>query len=486
MRVRVAFRKKTSASVSVFFLLVLSILLSLLFALRTAVVESTRKLQIEQAMNTSMNAVFAEYHRELLNQYDILAIDTSYGTSSTDAYNTAAHLQNYMNGNFGRSILQGADMLGLHAEDVSVEQVRRLTDENGLVFEKQAVSSMLALAGLSGLEEQMSGTQNMDTAADILSGEAETSMDQMWNQASHSLSSQELPTITDETGEEHTVALENPADAVRSMKGLGIIRLAVENPDNISNERVKKEELLSNRECLRAYCGEEGHISVGMAQQLAFRQYLVSKFGNYRNPLEKSHLKYQLEYLIAGAECDYDNLDKVASRICLLRFFMDYRHLSNDGGKIAQARAVALALTAVAMKPELEPFVTKTLLFAWAYAEAVSDVKRLLEGGKVPMNKTAADWRMSIKNIGNFRKELGGAGNESGLSYEEYLRIYLTVVPGEKLALRAMDLIELDIRKTNGNEAFRLDNCIISLDAGVRVLAGEKEYYIRRRFSYAD
>ncbi len=486
MRVRAVFRKKTRASVSVFFLLVLSFLLSLLFALRTAVLESTRKLQIEQAMNTSMNAVFAEYHRELLDQYDILAIDTSYGTSSTDAYNTAGHLQSYMNGNFGKGMLKDSDMLGLTAEDVAVEQVKRLTDGGGLVFEKQAVASMRAMAGLPNHEEQVGDeTGDYQKAQELLSSESENAMDQMWDQATQSLSSQELPTITDETGEEQTVALENPADAVWSARGLGILRLVIEDQDSLSNERVKKEELLSNRECLREYCGE-GDISVGIGEQLAFRQYLFMKFGHYRNPLEKSHLKYQIEYLIAGTESDYDNLEKIATRISLLRFLMDYRYLSNDAAKIAQAKTVALALTAVAMKPELEPFVTRTLLFAWSYAEAVSDVKRLLDGGKVPMNKTSADWRLGIENIGNFKDELGGAGTETGLSYEEYLRIYLALVPGERLAKRAMDLVETDIRKTSGNEAFRLDNCIVSLDAGVRVVAAGKEYYIRRRFAYDD
>lgn len=91
MKLREVFKKKSRASVSVFFVLLLSLLLSLLFALHAGIRRSTCELQIEYAMNASMNGIFAEYHRQLLEQYDLLAIDTSYGTGTFEVQNTAEH-----------------------------------------------------------------------------------------------------------------------------------------------------------------------------------------------------------------------------------------------------------------------------------------------------------------------------------------------------------------------------------------------------------
>jgi hypothetical protein len=44
-------------------------------------------------------------------------------------------------------------------------------------------------------------------------------------------------------------------------------------------------------------------------------------------------------------------------------------------------------------------------------------------------------------------------------------------VPQETLTYRLMDLIEMDMRKTKGNEAFCLDGCIDQVEAQVTVLS---------------
>ena len=47
-----------------------------------------------------MDSILAEYHRELQKQYNLFAIDCSYGTESASTKLTESHLLEYMNRNF--------------------------------------------------------------------------------------------------------------------------------------------------------------------------------------------------------------------------------------------------------------------------------------------------------------------------------------------------------------------------------------------------
>ena len=60
----------------------------------------TIRFQIEGVMDIGLSSIFAEYHREMLNRYGLLFIDTSYGTTVSNTSLTESHLLNYMNQNF--------------------------------------------------------------------------------------------------------------------------------------------------------------------------------------------------------------------------------------------------------------------------------------------------------------------------------------------------------------------------------------------------
>ena len=64
--------------------------------------------------------------------------------------------------------------------------------------------------------------------------------------------------------------------------------------------------------------------------------------------------------------------------------------------------------------------------------------------------------------------------NQSGLRYKDYLHILLYFASSEKMTFRFMDLMEMDIRATEGNAAFRMDGCIewISVGAVVKARSG--------------
>jgi hypothetical protein len=62
--------------------------------------------------------------------------------------------------------------------------------------------------------------------------------------------------------------------------------------------------------------------------------------------------------------------------------------------------------------------------------------------------------------------------HKKGLAYEDYLRILLYLGNQEKITFRFMDLMEMDIRLTKGNESFRVDGCIESIGAQAVIKSG--------------
>ena len=58
---------------------------------------------------------------------------------------------------------------------------------------------------------------------------------------------------------------------------------------------------------------------------------------------------------------------------------------------------------------------------------------------------------------------------DRGLAYKDYLRIFMMLTDLDLLTARAMNMVEADIRMTDGNRNFRLDACYDKLEASVGI-----------------
>lgn len=175
---------------------------------------------------------------------------------------------------------------------------------------------------------------------------------------------------------------------------------------------------------------------------------------------------------IGGKDTDWQNLEQTAKKLLHIREVSNIIYILSDTAKIAEAEAMALGLTAVTMTPALAEPVKYTILFAWAYVESLQDVKALLNGGRVPIYKTAADWKTGINSIKNVKGSLSDSDSGRGLNYKEYLEILLFLTSERGRTFRAMDIMEMDIRKTLGNSAFRLDGCFDTFKAHISITSG--------------
>lgn len=470
---------------TVFLALSLTLILSLVFTVIEGARISAIRMKFECVADIGMNSVLAEYHRELLDQYDLLFVDTSYGSGYADISNTEVHLRNYMQNNLqpdsGKGVWGVRDFLDLYVNEAEIDRYSVASDEEGAVLKRQ-VTDYMSDYPLGALLEKISA------GADELNGFGldTTNVDEKRRHYEARIDEIGLPRKEVEEGVYEEVPLNNPADIANATRSSGVLNLVLEDTSQVSAVKVNPENYISHRSMMHGtgLCREAAEVSGG-PDELVFEAYLFEKCGYFGRELDKSLLKYQIEYILIGEDTDWQNLERVAKRLLRWREAANVLYILSDESKIAEAEAMALALTAVALCPELAEPVKYTILIAWAYVESLQDIRTLLRGGRVPLMKTASDWKTGINSIKNVRGSLSDDDGGRGLNYEEYLQIMMFLQNRENRTYRAMDIIEMDIRQTPGNGSFRLDGCFDTYQAHLSVSSGfGYSYEMTRCYGY--
>lgn len=474
-------RKKESAEgengyLTVYLALCVTLLLSLCLTLIEGARRNGARLEAEIAAEVSMQSVLAEYHRELCYQYNIFALDSSYGTELPTKANTERRLEYYLEKNLdAKEVFLGflfyRDFFALSPENISVTKVSVLTDGGGAVFRNCAADAIKDDVGLNLLAElqdwiqviEIKGLEERDVEAEMSSLDGEI---------------QEYDGREFDIGEEEPYVLHvsNPAGYLEEQRKKGILKLVLEEGSDLSDHTIQTEGLILDR--MERGQVNQGNIDIKklpeggqLVERFLFQEYLMRYMGHYGRECDEDGLRYQLEYLVAGGESDVDNLRTVLKRICVIREAANTLYLYSDREKCSIAELAAALVCDLAMVPELAPVLEAAILLGWAYAESIYDLKVLLAGGKVPLIKDRDTWHYGLSSA------LSGKGEEQedtgeGLSYEDYLRVFMMCTDRDVLTARAMNMVEADIRQTPGNEAFRLDGCYAGLEAYMEIGSG--------------
>lgn len=472
--------RQTEGSITIYLALIFTIILSFLLFIIEGARENTIRMKAELAMDLSLSSVFAEYNRQLLEQYDLFFIDASYGQANASTERIEDHLKGYLNDNFriGSDLGMVRDLLSMKTEDVNIMDYSLASDEAGVLIKRQAVSYIKDLYGISYLTELQ---KHMDTIQEKGLFTRDITGERLANQSA--IDNFEIPPKQVGEDEWEEVELNNPADGVNAARG--ILSLVIDGECELSVSGVNLSNYISARECNKG-SGLMGRDKTSITDELVFNEYLIHKCGSYTNPKETGALQYQLEYILMGRNNDIENLKAVVNKLLLLRETANVVYLFSDSGKMAEAEAMALAVTSAIALPELAELVKISLIFAWAYAESVYDVRTLLQGGKIPIIKDSETWHYSISGMLDFASDASaGTADGIGISYEEYLRIFMAAENVGIKTNRAMDIIEMDVRKCEGNRYFRLDTCVDYLQAEVLVSSSYGyNYSITRSYCY--
>lgn len=469
-------KKGENAYLTVYLALCITLILSLCLTLIEGVRRNGARLETEIAAEISLQSVLAEYHRELFYQYNIFAVDSSYGTVLPGKANTERRLEYYLEKNLSfRDVFLGSifyrDFFALSPENVSVTKVSVLTDGGGAVFRSCAADAVRDDVGIKLLEEMQDWLQVIE-----VNGLEEREIEEEMSSLDGEI--QEYDGREFDIGEEEPYILHviNPARSLEEQRRKGILKLVLEEDSELSANAIQAEGLILDR--LNRGQVNQGNITVEqlsegerLLERFFFQEYLLRYMGHYGKENEEDALRYQIEYLVAEKDSDVENLRSVLKKICVIREAANTLYLYSDSEKCGVAELAATLVCDLAMVPELEPVLEAAILLGWAYAESIYDIKTLLAGGKVPLMKDAESWHYGLDSA------LSGKLDEqedtgTGLSYEDYLRIFMMCTDIDTLTARAMNMVEADIRLTPGNAAFRLDGCYAGLEAFIKVESG--------------
>lgn len=482
-------------SITVFFALVLSIIIALICTSMESVKMMCARTQIANGAEAGMYSLFAQYDRYLLEQYNLFYVDASYGSDSlrmSEAYRTVEeYMEPILNQNY----------LDLSICSGGVTSFALATDQNGQPFRDQAAAYMKDTLGSQGVQflvdKVLEDSQDIDSQQEmkeqIEDGNSMSSYDDEMARAGNESAKAEVEQqgegVPAQVPQEAQEPVQNPIDTIREIQKMGLLELVISDPSAVSSREISVEQLASHRE-LEQGMGvlSPAEADSSAASKVLFQEYMMKNCGTYANPSAGSGLKYQVEYVIGRSGSDKENLEKVAKRLLLIREGINLAHLYTDPGKRAQSAALASAIASGFLVPPAAGIVEMVLLLCWSFGESILEVRALFDGQKVPLLKNAQNWNLSLENLPNLLSELSvqrQGDPENGVGYEDYLRVLLFLETEEEKVMGSLDMIEADIRSQQGRENFRMDCCLESMEVEIDVEVDQsRTYTVLQQYGY--
>ncbi len=434
-------RGEVTAYLSLIFILLVSFVGAMLESASLQNAKNYRRADV----NHAIECVFAEYQKELLEEYGIFALDGSYETGSYDEQRVFDRLAYYGAGDMEQEILK----------------IQFLTDKDCQSFYEQVTAYMEHKYGLDRAKEYLGKTdiwrQQKEEAENYEETEANSRQRLSGLLGEHDA---ELP-------EEN-----NPIDYIDTLKKTPLLTLVMPKDMKLSSKRISLSDTVSHRNLNQGY-GDFSDVSEenGAVSALLFGEYVTEHFSTALDGGNIGAVDYEIEYILEGKESDEDNLEAVVKKLLMLRFAPNYVFLQADSAKKAEAEALAATLCTLLAMPAIIDAAAQMILLAWAYGESVVDIRSLLKGNKVPLVKTGESWQLqlsSLLTLGTEGDKGDGMDTEGGLLYSEYLKILLFLKEQKKTGMRALDLIEMNLRTRYGQEYFHADQCISRVELSSR------------------
>lgn len=190
-------------------------------------------------------------------------------------------------------------------------------------------------------------------------------------------------------------------------------------------------------------------------------------------PQEKNtFFDHEVEYILEGNYSNKKNKEEVRKGLILMRSSLNAAYLYIDTEKRAATLAAAELLT-----PGPMAAVTQAVLIGtWALAEAENDAKLLGQGKTVVLFKSKSTWATDLDSVlNNKTKGCIDTGSREGLSYRDYLMIFLHLEHETIKLSRVMDLIQINMKGTY-NQDFLLSSCVCGFHLKAQINGKEKTY----------
>lgn len=451
----------------------LSLLFSSILVLFLAAVEITdiymNKAEAAQASKGACESIKADYNSDLFENYHLLLLDKTYlGKGEGELESRMIDYLEYT--------LSDA---GFEVSDVILTDTEGVLDDDCKVLKEQIEEYMTLYLSYTAVENLAETLISDDSAEEV-----QKSIENGKNEESDETS--------DYDGEDIRETLNN---------GLGNGLLSIVTPSGVS---ISKEKIDLSECPSKAYKSndddDEGidtsfkdidkleeelsgatYSSSGLTENYYGIMYAMTCFSCFTSTDKGGNaFKYEVEYLIAGNDNDYDNLSSVVNRIVLHRLPVNIAVLLTDKTRMAEIESMALVISLI---PGISYGAAKYLLAAcYAYGETIVEVRSLLAGNSIPAVKTSDNWLLDIENFGSFTdmKAVNYTGVDA-VDYEDFLKVFLAE-KYKKIYYRMCDVMQLNICTVY--EDFRIENCINAFSADLKISNGDYDYSLSCVTSY--
>lgn len=437
-------------SVTIFVSMCLGAFVLFVMTLTAIGIYYSEHVRFEGAYDIAMNSALGEYSINLLEEYGLLYIDSSYLGRRPSIENVNEHVKRYLSENTDYSLNEATGPWGsVDIKGCEITEFQTATSQDGQSMRYQAARYSTHNDLYEEYAEEINGVYE---AGDL--GILENPFDALgeWAGIMGEIAGMELPLkLNEETGEEEEVPVNNPADWAFGLAGNDVLYLAQVPMDIPGGYEIVPDDLVSSN-----------HTNVVAMSQIEevendlFYGYLLEKLG-YKDEIKEEHpLKLELEYVINGGNSDFSNLSGVTSRIFMARLADNTQLAKSDGALNAAAYELAAALEVCTLSPVFIEPVAKSIVYAVAFLETVSDIHTVMNGGKVPLHKEGLSF--GVENL--LSGELAYLGYGDGLTYRQFLLAMIMLMDEAELNYKVMDVMEIVIRSSSGNDYFSLDWCI--------------------------
>lgn len=457
-------------SLTVFLSLIMVSVMTLIFAMS----ELVRLVSIDQLAqeytDMAVESAFSEYNPYLWTNYRILAIDLGYGTENVGPEMFETKIVDYCQVN--SDVEEGNNYGRLPVSSCQAFKYGLLTDKSGqpvVELGVKAAGEGLAsqiIDGVQGNIDEINGVEKVEVEEQASSGNKELENAKAANAEAKRRAAEDHNPRTNPSDYPDPGSVEDdPFDAFDVLKesaSTGLLSMVVAT-DKVSNLEIDVDNMPSARQL------NVGNLEIeadtGMIDKALFIDYLMTNYSSYNNSLKHDGIQYEVEYLIAGAQSDTQNLAAVVGEILLLRETANFATIMNNTHLNLQAEAVAETLAGFTMNPAIVKAVKLGLIAAWAYAESILDLRLLLSGGKVPIVKNLDQWTSDIYHLSQIANLNTKAKDcSSGMSYDAYLMAFLALNSNETLGMRALDVMENALAQTEDYKTVKMDNMLYAAE----------------------
>lgn len=455
-------------SLTIFFSMILLSLFSLFFSMVETLRIFEMRLESKSVTKTVMANAFSEYQPYLWETYGILALDAGYGTEDFDLGHVEKRLSDFAWENCLESEKEhGLDLFSIEPEQAEVIAYGLLTDDEGaaLICQGAEVARQRIRQGIWETWDSESGqvTDNREVP-DVgqIVAQAKKGIEEAKEQKT------EEGAAGNEQGEdqENTVPVEkvreNPLELFSKIKEQGLLGLVLKE-QAVSEKALTTAIGLEDRLLCQGSGEKRGEVSG--YDRVCFDWYVLQEFSRFDREMSANRaLSYEVEYLIAGKASDRENLEAVVLRLLAMREVQNAEVILTDSSMMGQAYEIALALAGASVNPAVVQVVQIAVVAVWALVESILDLRALLDGKKIPLLKTRAQWK---SQLGALQVALDGGEDTSvqkGIGYQEYLFALLALLPQKQLTYGCMDLMEASMQQEEDYAYAKMDHMVYTMD----------------------